>query len=75
VRDASVVVCGMFFARAVWVGFSGDSPQPARAREKALAPIPITLLTRFIAVSYVETMIGTLRILLASALPDDCFAP
>jgi hypothetical protein len=52
VRDATVVVCKMFFAGAVWVGFFGDPPQPTRAREKALAPIPITLLMRFIAVSF-----------------------
>jgi len=45
----------MVIARAVRVGFFGDSPQPTTAREKALAPIPITLLTRFIALSYVRT--------------------
>jgi hypothetical protein len=54
-RDATVVVCGIVFARAVRVGSFGDSPQPTTAREKALAPIPIILLTRFIAVSYVRT--------------------
>jgi hypothetical protein len=48
VRDATVVVCELFFAGA-WAGFFGDPPQPTRARDNALAPIPITLLTRFIA--------------------------
>jgi hypothetical protein len=52
VRDATVVVCKMFFARAAWAGFLGDPPQPMTAREKALAPIPIARLTRFIAVSF-----------------------
>jgi hypothetical protein len=52
VRDATVVVCEVFFAGAVWVGSFGDPPQPTRTREKTLAPIPATLLTRFIAVSF-----------------------
>ena len=52
VRDANVVACKLFFARAVWIGFFGDPPQPTSAREKALAPIPITHLNRLIAVSF-----------------------
>jgi hypothetical protein len=47
-RDATVVVCEVFFAGAVWVGSFRDAPHPTRARENA--PITITLVTRFIAV-------------------------
>jgi hypothetical protein len=54
VRDANVVVCKLFLARAraVWIGFFDDPPQPTSAREKAVAPIPITHLARLIAVFF-----------------------
>ena len=52
VRAATVVGCETFFAEGVSVGLLGEPPHPARAREQALAPIPITVLTRFIAVSF-----------------------
>jgi hypothetical protein len=57
VRDATVVVPKVLFAGGVSACFFGDPPQPTRAREKALAPIPITLLTRFIAFPSVRTAI------------------
>src|SRR6185437_137245 len=57
VCDATVVVCEMFFAGAVWVAFVADPPQPTSASDTAVAPIPITLLTRFIAVSMTPSLL------------------
>jgi len=65
VRDATVVVCETFFAGDDWVAWLDEPPQPTSAREQALAPTPITLLSRRIAVPFS----------IPAALSDDSFTP